>query len=406
MSSSPVFRQSCLLFLICIAASFVKAYNDHQPPVAPPTNFTPGPDISFDRFFTIDTAQLAAPPGFTGGDCNISPSSLVQNGTVTVILPPTINDNNTDSFEDIHTQTLMVSLPYLFEQIGVQEEEIPKLVERGIPLFAAAVKESLCPTQSGSLARRSIFGDIADLIEDLWMGATVDVACSIFAASALPGYLTFAGLLHAQNIRQIPIASTPDQDFFIFPLHGAISHNDGISIFYSANLPPSTLGLTIGRNIYVRQSADTRFMENGGFPTATRILLHEFTHSKQYQRVGYSLAAFGTQYLFNFCKVSSHYFSYLRRKPNPMFSQAGFSYSNNVMERDAFMKQELMDSLLFDPIGFQFATIWKKKNLGATLGLPTARSFTLLFSSSGFRIFALPMQRGRMTIVCVGSTCF
>lgn len=406
MSSSPVFRQSCLLFLICIAASFVKAYNDHQPPVAPPTNFTPGPDISFDRFFTIDTAQLAAPPGFTGGDCNISPSSLVQNGTVTVILPPTINDNNTDSFEDIHTQTLMVSLPYLFEQIGVQQEEIPKLVERGIPLFAAAVKESLCPTQSGSLARRSIFGDIADLIKDLWKGATVDVACSIFAASALPGYLTFAGLLHAQNIRQIPIASTPDQDFFIFPLHGPISHNDRISIFYSANLPPSTLGLTIGRNIYVRQSADTRFMENGGFPTATRILLHEFTHSKQYQRVGYSLAAFGTQYLFNFCKVSSRYFPYLRRKPNPMFSQAGFSYSNNVMERDAFMKQELMDSLLFDPIGFQFATIWKKKNLGATLGLPTARSFTLLFSSSGFRIFALPMQRGRMTIVCVGSTCF
>ena len=286
MSSSPFFRQSCLLFLTCIAASkFVKAYNDHQPPVAPPTNFTPGPDISFDRFFTIDTAQLAAPPGFTGlGDCNISPSSLVQNGTVMVILPPTINDNNTDSFEDIHTQTLMVSLLYLFEQIGVQQEEIPKLVERGIPLFAVAVKESLCPTQSGSLARRSIFDDIAGFIEDVGnaivgaaKSATVDVGCSIFAASALPGYLTVAGLLHVQNIRQIPIASTPDQDFFIFPLHGPISHNDRISIVYSANLPPgfgdSMLGVTIGRNIYVRQSADTRFMENGGFPNATRNLL-------------------------------------------------------------------------------------------------------------------------------------
>ena len=58
-----------------------------------------------------------------------------------------------------------------------------------------------------------------------------------------------------------------------------------------------------------------------------------------------------------------------------------------------------------NPIGFQFATIWKKKNLRATLGLPTARSFTLLFSFLGFRVFALPMQRGRMTIVCVGSTC-
>jgi len=72
-----------------------------------------------------------------------------------------------------------------------------------------------------------------------------------------------------------------------------------------------TLGVTIGRNIYVRQSADTRFLENAGFPNATHILLHEFTHSKQYQGVGYSLAAFGTQYLFNFCKVSLGYFSYL-----------------------------------------------------------------------------------------------
>ena len=88
-----------------------------------------------------------------------------------------------------------------------------------------------------------------------------------------------------------------------------------------------------------------------------------------------------------------------------MSSQAGFDYNNNIMESDAFAKQELMNSLLFNPIGFQFATIWKNKNLGATLGLPTARSFTLLFSFSGFRIFALPMQRGRMTIVCVGSTC-
>lgn len=322
MSSSPIFRQSCLLFLICVSTSFVEAYNNHQPPVAPPTNFTPGSDISFDRFFTIDTAQLAAPPGFTGGDCNIFPSSLVQNGTVTVILPPTINDNNTDSFEAIHAQTLKVSLPYLFEQIGVHQKKIPKLVERGIPLFEAAIKESLCPTHSGSLARRSIFGDIVHFIEDVGEAivggvkeAGVDVGCSIFATGALPGYLTVAGLLHVQNIVQVPSASSPDQDFFIFPLHGAISHNDGISIFYSANLPPGfgdTLGVTIGRNIYVRQSADTRFLENAGFPNATRILLHEFTHSKQYQAVGYSLAAFGTQYLFNFCKVSSRYCLYLR----------------------------------------------------------------------------------------------
>ena len=75
------------------------------------------------------------------------------------------------------------------------------------------------------------------------------------------------------------------------------------------------------------------------------------------------------------------------------------------MEKDAFAKQELMNSLLFNQIGFQFATIWKRKNLGRTLGLPTARSYTLLSTTSTSRIFALPMQRGRMTIRCVGNRC-
>lgn len=330
MSSIRICWWLCLL-VICVAVSLAEA-KDPTLAVAPPMNFTPGPDISFDRFFTIDTAQLAAPPGqFVGGDCKIPSSPLVKNGTVTVILPPTIDNNNTDSFETIHSQTLKVSLPYLFEQIGVDQKEIPKLVKRGIPLFEAAIKESLRhhPSRESSLARRSIFDDIVDFIDDVGKavvggvkGAAVGLGCSIFATGALPGYLAVAGLLHVQNINQTPRPTTPDQDFFVFPLHGAISHNDGISIFYNANLPPGfgdTIGVSIGRNIYLRQSANTRLLENAEFPRATRTVLHEFTHTKQYQAVGYNLARFGTQYLYNFCEVSSCFFHTYDNKFNPLF---------------------------------------------------------------------------------------
>jgi hypothetical protein len=70
------------------------------------------------------------------------------------------------------------------------------------------------------------------------------------------------------------------------------------------------------------------------------------------------------------------------------------------MEVEARRKADLLDSLLFDPIGKQFVTIWKKNNLGPTLGLPTSWVFTKIGTINGIDIFALPMQRGRMTILC------
>jgi hypothetical protein len=324
MSGILVLRHLCLLFLLCNANIFIRLVEGHnsttpEPPLSTPASrFTPGDDVSLDRLFAINTDLLTAPAGVAGGDCTIRTSSLVPNGTFTVVLPPPIPDNNTESFETIHARTLNVSLPYLLEQIGVHPKEIPALVSKGIPLFEAAIKASLCSDPAGHNVRRGIFGDIVHFVEHAVSTVVstvvhgveevvVDTTCSVFAAGALPGYLTVAALLRVENIAQIPRATTPDQDFFIFPLHGPISHNDGISVFYSAKLPPGfgdTLGVTIGRNIYVRAGLGTIDSSNAGFPSATSILLHEFTHSKQYQALGYSLPAFGSQYLFNFCKVS------------------------------------------------------------------------------------------------------
>lgn len=79
------------------------------------------------------------------------------------------------------------------------------------------------------------------------------------------------------------------------------------------------------------------------------------------------------------------------------------------MEVEARNKADLMNQLLFDPIGKQFVSIWKRKGLAATLGLPTARTFmhTGSFSISRFKFdtYSLQMQRGRMSIFCAGTFC-
>jgi hypothetical protein len=77
------------------------------------------------------------------------------------------------------------------------------------------------------------------------------------------------------------------------------------------------------------------------------------------------------------------------------------------MEAQAFAKAALENPFLLNPIGIQFVTIWKKRNLGATLGLPTAWSFTPVGPKLlGIQTFSLPLQRGSMTIKCVQNTCF
>jgi hypothetical protein len=355
MSGILVFRHLGFLFLLSIANLSIHSVEGTntttpEPPTPPPqSHFAPGPDVSLDRFYTFDPALLAAPPSFPGDNCTTPPISLVPNGAVTVILPPPISDNCTDSFESLSTRALNVSLPYLLEQIGVPHNRIPALVAKATPIFEAGVKESVClGGPAGNLSRRGFFDDLADLAEDVGgaivdvvedvgeaivdgvedvgeavvdgvtavgraftgglLGVLTDVSCSFFAAGALPLYLSAAGLFVVQNVGKAHRSTTPDQDFFIFPLHGPISHDDDIRVVYDANFPPTfggQAGVTMGRNIYVRSRANTIAPSDSGFPLATKLLLHEFAHSKQYRKLGYNLPAFGSQYLFNYCKVST-----------------------------------------------------------------------------------------------------
>ena len=63
----------------------------------------------------------------------------------------------------------------------------------------------------------------------------------------------------------------------------------------------------MGKEIYVRYGVARSVVADSNFPTVSGLLLHEFTHSKQYQALGYNTIAFGTKYMFQFCKVYATY---------------------------------------------------------------------------------------------------
>ena len=218
--------------------------NDTQTVPTATRIFTPERDLSLDHFFTVDNHLLAAPPGIDRHNHAIS--AILPNGSITVVLPPPIAENNMESFENIHAQIVNASLPYLLEQFGVNLNDIPVLVAKGIPLFEGAIKASFCGSDPVRHCLHSI-DDFTKFITKIPGTSTTNAACGMFAAAALPSYLTLVGILRALNFGQK--ATTPEQDFYTFPVHGSISHNDGIVVFYNTNFLPgfgTTDGVAMG----------------------------------------------------------------------------------------------------------------------------------------------------------------
>jgi len=292
-------------------------------PAHSPLNYTRPHDVPLDRLLTVDTSMFAAPANIIGGNCTAPTQSLIRDGSLTVILSPTIHENSTKSFDFIQANAIGGSLPYLFEQLGVKADCIPDLVKRGTPLFKDIVNAALSGAQnvSGttSLSRRGFLSDIGDFFEDVGEAIVDGVedlvdgvgsiltsgACEVFAASALPGYHASAFGFIILNLLNPPQPTTPDQEFYIHALHGNILQ-DGIKFYYRAGFPTGfgdAIGVTMGRNVYIRASriAD---VSQAGFQYVTETVLHELAHVKQYRSVGYDLSSFGLQYLFNYCKAS------------------------------------------------------------------------------------------------------
>lgn len=139
-----------------------------------------------------------------------------------------------------------------------------------------------------------------------------DIECTIFSRVTLPGYL-FSDLGFLLLNLGDGQATTIDQDFFIRPLHGSLSHDDNVKVFYDATFAPgfgsNVAGVTFGSRIYLRTNslairANTPLLQDGAFQQKTKLLLHEFTHVKQNKDFGYNHAAFGLAYMKSYCLVS------------------------------------------------------------------------------------------------------
>ncbi|KAK0507293.1 hypothetical protein JMJ35_010331 [Cladonia borealis] len=345
---------------------------------------------------SVLTNSTLAPSNVTSATLPLVNSTSTASGSsISVILPPPIK-NGSKLLADAQEDALHQSLPYLLKQLGVDSAAIPELVSEGVPLLRDAILASIAD-QGGHpqdpavlLARRGLFNSIGKWVKkvvkqgiNLVKGPAIDAGCGVFAASTLGGYLLSADAFAVQNILKKPKATTPDQDFYIYPLHGSISHDDGIRIFYNANFPPGfgeAAGVTMGRNIYLREAAHIKYTDSN-FLDVTKILLHEFTHSEQYRALGYNLHAFGLRYLFEYCK-------------------AGFSYKKNSLEVDAYKKQEYLNSLFSFP-GTEFVKVWNQRGVQQHLGLPKAR----IYSSPGNNQYSLALQKGTLSITCGLSSC-
>lgn len=296
----------------------------------------------------------------TGNKFSIVGDNILKNKKISVLLPPRVAKNATNE------EYLASSLVYTLQQFKVPSNKLVQLAQRGAPIIESAVQDII---NKRSVKLASFF----DWAKDIATGA----ACVVFAATGLPWYLSAASIFAAQNTG-MGTPTTPEQDFFIYPVHGSISHDEDVKIYYKATRAAgfgSAEGATFNRNIYITtESAATK--ESPTFKSVTRLLIHEFTHVTQYRDVSWNLAAFGTKYLFFICKDGG--------------------YEKSRLERDAYEKQKFMDQL-FEPPGYYFFKIWSDKRLAPTLGLPKARNYIERFEHVG-KLLELPFQYGTMQV--------
>ncbi|KAL8652105.1 MAG: hypothetical protein Q9210_002878 [Variospora velana] len=218
---------------------------------------------------------------------------------------------------------------------------------------------------------------------------TSNPVCFIFSALITPGFLfTDLSFLVLNPGNGEP--TTADQDYFINPLHGSwISPDDNIRLYYDSSFAPNLgwfVGITFGNRIYLKLdrsaiNVNTPLLLDLSFRGRTRLLLHEYTHVKQYRDFNDSQAAFGFAYLKAYC-------------------QYHFSYRANPFEDEAFEKQEQVNKLLQDPIGTLFMDKWKLNDWAARIGSPTRTDYETHPDRPGE--YHLRFQRGSITLSCNG----
>lgn len=214
---------------------------------------------------------------------------------------------------------LKESLPYFLNQIVSDNKTVPALVTAGSPLLIDAVV---------AIAKET---DVAPNAAKLKAWATsVDpkAPCDAFAAAAVPINSVVGDTVYFANPREGK-ATTHEQDYFLQPAYGPISHRDDILIHYKSKFPAfwgTTPTTNIDRNVYVRSSEtcakySSDAAGHAAFEAQIKDLLTQFGQLKQWAvpDVDYIDTIYQIRYLKAYCLVN--YFSTPPPSPPP-FSPA------------------------------------------------------------------------------------
>ena len=247
-------------------------------------------------------------------DDTTSETTILIDGDLYFTLPVGFDTDPPPDLPDYLNDIADQSLPGLLRQFGIDETEIQPLVDEYKLLATDAIVDAIAGPDGSVFEAEGIFSDVIDWVGRVITRATnivvstgTDVVCGVFGVVGTPFYEAVNLLFQALNSGTSRAPTTNDQDFFIFPLHGPVSHDDNIVVYYSAKFPPGfggRYGVTMGSTIYLVYPFASSSHGGPQFEEDVRGLLHEFTHIMQYKDFGYFTPAFGAKYLFNHCRVS------------------------------------------------------------------------------------------------------
>lgn len=301
----PSTARSILLLHAVAPLALGIALPGSAPPISPDE---PNPPFrACEPFCRNPTYRLAEPDIYPNRDTWI----------VTIGRPGLFQSEAKPDINEVLGTYLEESLPYLLDQIVSDNKTVPGLVSTGSPLLIDAVL---------AIASES---DVAPNAAKLkaW-AASVDpkAPCDAFAAAAVPINSVVGDTLYFGNPRE-GNATTHEQDYFLQPAYGPISHRDDIVIHYNSKFPafweanPTT---NVDRNVYVRsKEACYRSSGLGAFEAQIKDLLSQFAQLKQWAEpdIDYVDTVYQIRYLKAYCLVNSYQKSTpFSSPPPPIFS--------------------------------------------------------------------------------------
>jgi hypothetical protein len=144
--------------------------------------------------------------------------------------------------------------------------------------------------------------------------------------------------------------------FFLYPIYRDYPIIVDLRAYYSfPNWSNKFKAITFGWKMYIvaeKALEGPSWYSNEVFVETTKTLTHEIEHTLQYRSHGWSMEAFGFEYLRQWC-------------------QNGRQYDNIRYERQARATEDMMKYFLEEEIGYAFFRFWKERYLLDALGYPT-----------------------------------